>query len=692
MSTLALFSLLLGVSGLDWRNLDAGHLILQDAYLDQPYVAVVQLPSGGSRWVATITRNSLPEGSRGEHVECLYSDDAGATWSTPALLEPGAGTVQGLTNAYSSILATAFGRLYVSYCLNLDNVTHFPNGTPFTRDDTQGAYVARWSDDSGVSWSSERLVLPVRQTEIDRENVPFQGSLAMFWSVDQYKQRPGGDATVYLGFTKIGTYLYSPPEESFFFVSPNMATEPNVSALLWNTVPAGDTGVVSAPRNTVIEETHIIPLSQGGGGGCFAVFRTDQCVPAQRSPGTTASARLSLSHTHPHPPPLPTPPSPSLCRGHLGAASTRDPLAASGWGPAHAASFWSFTPSAAATGAVLRNPRGPVTLKQLPSHPGRYLLLFYNNGDPGFTSRNPYWLAVGVEDAALGEVTFSQPEVALYYAQDAAVRPGYPDLVQDASAAGRATPACPTPSHLGCTVFLTETNKTHARVHGLLPDTLALLLRQDSISTPASAGLALTFPAAAQGQAFPTPPLPAFQPVAAAAQAGLSLELWLGPFGAGAASGQALVDVQGANGTGLRVGLVSLATPGGAGELTLQLALQDSRGTHATYLMDANCAWLLNEALESEGKAHVVLIVDASAHIAMAVVQGLLCNGAGQDVQGWQWLPLALGDLQQGAASSFVWGGSYGGALLGGRWYTRAITVTEAIGNSRAGPPSALGE
>jgi hypothetical protein len=178
----------------------------------------------------------------------------------------------------------------------------------------------------------------------------------------------------------------------------------------------------------------------------------------------------------------------------------------------------------------------------------------------------------------------------------------------------------------------------------------------------------------------------------AAAQAGLSLELWLGPFGAGAASGQALVDVQGANGTGLRVGLVSLATPGGAGELTLQLALQDSRGTHATYLMDANCAWLLNEALESEGKAHVVLIVDASAHIAMAVVQGLLCNGAGQDVQGWQWLPLALGDLQQGAASSFVWGGSYGGALLGGRWYTRAITVTEAIGNSRAGPPSALGE
>ena len=268
---------------LDWRALDAGHLILEDAYLDQPYIAVIQLPSNASRWVATITRNSLPEGSRGEHVECLYSDDAGASWSAPAQLEPGAGTVEGLTNAYSSIFSTDFGRLYVSYCLNIRNVTHLPDGQPFTRDDTQGAYVARWSDDGGESWSSERIVLPLRQTQIDRDNVPFQGSLDMFWSVDQYKRRPGGDATVFLGFTKIGTFLYAPPEEAFFFTSSNMATERDVAKLAWDTVPAGDTGVVSAPRNTVIEETHIVPLSAGGGGGCFAVFRTDQCVFARRA-------------------------------------------------------------------------------------------------------------------------------------------------------------------------------------------------------------------------------------------------------------------------------------------------------------------------------------------------------------------------------------------------------------------------
>ena len=681
--------LLLGVtvSGLpvDWRALDAGHLILQDTYLDQPYVAVVQLPSGGSRWVATITRNSRPEGSRGEHVECLYSDNAGATWSTPVLLEPGAGTVEGLTHAYSSILATDFGRLYVSYCINAENITHFPNGEPFTRDDTQGAYVARWSDDSGVTWSSDRLTLPVRQTQIDRENIPFKGSLDMFWSVDQYKRRPGGDATVYLGFTKIGVFLYSPPEESFFFTSSNMATERNVSALLWDTVPAGDTGVVSAPRNTVIEETHILPLSQGGGGGCFAVFRTDQ-LRALRA----LRARCPPPHC---PSPRPHTRAQRICRGHLGAASTRDPLAATGWGPAHAASFWSFTPSAAAIGAVVRNPRGPITLKQLPSHPGRYLLLFYNNGDPGFTSRNPYWLAVGVEDAALGEVTFSQPEIALHYALDATARPGYPDLVQDAGAAAQATPACPTPGSLGCTLFITETNKTHCRLHGVPPDFLQLLLSQDTLSTPATAGLALTFTAGSQGRAFPTPPLPAFTPQPSA-QGGLSLELWLGALGARAAAGQALVDVRGANGTGVRVGLLAEPTPGGAGALTLQLALQDSRGTQFTLAMDADCAFLLNEALEGPAaRAHVVFILDASAHIAMAVVEGLLCNGAGQDVKGWQWMPLALGGFQ-GAAGTFKWGGDFGGVLLGGRWYSRALAVTEAIGNSRAGPPtdSALGE
>lgn len=144
----------------DWRSLSSGVIMLRDNYLDQPYVAVLPNPTdpSRSRWVASITRNSAPEGNRGEHVECLFTDDAGGTWSTPVKLEPNAGTVEGLTNAYSSMLLTSYGRVYVTYNLNIDNVTHFPDGEPFTRDDTQGAYVLRWSDDQ-VSLQVDGMVL-----------------------------------------------------------------------------------------------------------------------------------------------------------------------------------------------------------------------------------------------------------------------------------------------------------------------------------------------------------------------------------------------------------------------------------------------------------------------------------------------------------------------------------------------------
>lgn len=241
------------VSNADWRALENGVLVLEDLYLDQTGVVVVPQPGqpGRARWVMTITRNSLPEGNRGEHVECLYSDDAGATWSTPAKLEPGAGTPGGLTHAYSAILAADFGRLYVTYSLNLYNVTRFPDGTPFTRDDTLGQYVARWSDDSGATWSPERILLPLRTTAIDRGNDPFNGAVMLFWSVDVPKRRPDGDnATVFLGFSKLGAYMGTGDvEEAFIMASPNLATERNVSKIVWNTLPDGDTGITSsAPR------------------------------------------------------------------------------------------------------------------------------------------------------------------------------------------------------------------------------------------------------------------------------------------------------------------------------------------------------------------------------------------------------------------------------------------------------------
>ena len=626
----------------DWRALDSGVVMLVDKYLDQPNVLVLPHPAdpSRSRWLATITRNSAPEGNRGEHVECLYSDDAGGSWSTPVKLEPGAGTVEGLTSAYSAIVGTAFGRVYVTYNLNLKNVTHFPNGQPFTRDDTQGAYVARWSDDAGLTWSAERVVLPWRQTAIDRSNVPFNGSTVMFWSVDQFKSRADGDdATVYLGFTKIGTYSYAPPEETWLWSSPNLRTERNASAIVWNTLPSGDVGVASVPAHSIIEETHVLPLSAAGGGGVFAVFRTDQ--------------------------------------GHLGAAATRDPTGATGWGAAHAASFWAATPAAAALGAVMRNPRGPLTTRILPG--GRWLLLWYNNGEKLFYERNPYWLSIGVEDAARGEVLFSQPEIFLYDALSqghgdnytAADRPGYPDIVVDALARSAACPSC--------TVFVTETNKTIARTHGIPPAFLSALLAQDTAATVATAGLALAFNASARGARFATPPITGFAP-AAAFQSGLTVEFTLARWraGDGVSSGQALLDTRApATGAGFAV-LVVPPLDGGAGA-TLSLVIRDDAGTAANLTLDGRCASLLAGAAAVHS---VAFSVDAAAHVALAVVDGFVCDGGADKLRGWTWIPYDATSVTPSA--TFVWGGTYGGAVLGGRWYGRALSVTECVGNARA--------
>lgn len=91
----------------DPRNLASGAVMLIDGYLDQPYCAVTAGGggNGSSTWVCTITRNTAPEGSAGEHVEALMSADRGASWSAPVRLEPDSP----LTNAYSNMAVNARG-------------------------------------------------------------------------------------------------------------------------------------------------------------------------------------------------------------------------------------------------------------------------------------------------------------------------------------------------------------------------------------------------------------------------------------------------------------------------------------------------------------------------------------------------------------------------------------------------------
>lgn len=228
----------------------------------------------------------------------------------------------------------------------------------------------RFSDDGGESWSLDRFEVPVRLTAIDRNNT-WKGAVKILWAVDQAKTRPpgdGDDGRIFWGFTKVGQYELNPPEEVFLISSPNARSERNASKVIWETLPAGDVGIAPPGGNPAIgEEPHVVPLHSGG---MFMVMRTTQ--------------------------------------RYLGAASTADPTGASGWTNASFATFWSASP--AALGRHLKQGRGPSTLKLLAS--GRYVLLYYNQGTDDYTGRNPYWLAVGVEEE--GVVRFSQPEVVLY--------------------------------------------------------------------------------------------------------------------------------------------------------------------------------------------------------------------------------------------------------------------------------------
>jgi hypothetical protein len=112
--------------------------------------------------------------------------------------------------------------------------------------------------------------------------------------------------------------------------------------------------------------------------------------------------------------------------------------------------------------------------------------------------------------------------------------------------------------------------------------------------------------------------------------------------------------------------------------LTLAMSVQD-----AAVALDPTCAL----ALAEEGKHQLAVVVDAGPQLVMWLVDGTLCDGGISQTRGWTWLPSGLGDLGShgsGAGTLHV-GEGYGGKVLGGRLYGRALRNSEVVGNFRAG-------
>lgn len=491
----------------DPRHLSNGLPIPGQKYCDQPYI--VRTDDGA--WLCVMTAGVGAEGDPGQNVLSMRSTDHGRTWSAPVPVEPPGGPEA----SYAVLLKTPYGRVYCFYNHNTDNVREVKreDGGVYTRVDSLGHFVFRYSDDGGRSWSPRRYEIPIREFECDRKNV-YGGKLRFFWNVG----RPlvVGDAA-YVPHHKVGAMGagFFAQSEGAFLRSGNILQERDPEKITWETLPDGDIGLRPPPNaGRVAEEQSLTALSDGS---LYCVYRT--------------------------------------VAGHPASAYSRD--GGRTWTPP---AFAAYTPG----GRLIKHSRAANFAWRCSN--GKFLYWFHNHGgaaarnnpawDP-YGDRNPAWLCAGEErDGPGGKViAWSQPEILLYD-DDPFIRMSYPDLVEED---GR--------------FWITETQKNIGRLHALDPKLLDGLFAQSTRRAVAEAGRLLDVESPAG--AVKLPRLPAFltrdnsRPDHGVKdlRAGLTLDLDLQL--EDLAPGQVLLDNRLSTGPGFAL----TTAPGGA----LRLELSDGR-------------------------------------------------------------------------------------------------------------------
>ncbi|HRK34823.1 MAG TPA: exo-alpha-sialidase [Candidatus Hydrogenedentes bacterium] len=351
----------------DPRNVQTGHVIPDESYCDQPYVVV--LPDG--TWLCTLTTGAGEEGATSQHVVSTRSGDQGKTWGPLTNIEP-----PGPPEAsWVSPLLVPSGRVYAFYDYNSENLrsVKLSNGGETKRVDTLGEYVFKFSDDGGQTWSANRYTIPVREFEIDRENI-YGGSVRFMWSVAKPLIH---DGRAYVGLSKVGNFGkgFIERSEGVLLVSENILTESDPARITWQTYPDDDIGL-RAPAGPIAEEQNFTFLSDGS---LFCTYRTTQ--------------------------------------GHPCHAYSRD--GGRSWTPP---SYMTYAPG----GRVFKHPRAANFVRRFSN--GKYVYWFHNHAGTTYDGRNPVWLCGGVERD--GAIHWSQPEILLYD-DDPKLRMSYPDFIED---------------------------------------------------------------------------------------------------------------------------------------------------------------------------------------------------------------------------------------------------------------------
>jgi hypothetical protein len=371
------FAVASAVQAQDLRNIRTGWEIPSEGYADQPYVVVAD----DGAWLCLLTTGPGREGTKGQHIVSLRSEDRGRTWSKPVDVEP----PDGPEASYAVPLKTPGGRIYAFYNHNTDNLRRVKGDNPpypdgwCTRVDTQGCFVFKYTDDHGRTWSSQRYRVPVREMQIDREN-PYRGKVRFFWNVG--KPFTHEDAA-YVPLHKVGGFgqNFITRSEGVLLRSPNILTEADPEKITWETLPDGEVGLRAPPGGgPIAEEQSFCVLSDGS---FYCVYRTIDGHPA-------CSYSRDGGHT---------------------------------WSTPRYARY--------ADGRLIKHPRAANFVWKCSN--GQYLYWFHNHGGRSYDDRNPAWLCGGIEaDSPEGKVIqWSQPEIVLYDG-DTYVRMSYPDLIEEA--------------------------------------------------------------------------------------------------------------------------------------------------------------------------------------------------------------------------------------------------------------------
>jgi hypothetical protein len=296
---------------------------------------------------------------------------------------------------------------------------------------------------------------------------------------------------------------------------------------------------------------------------------------------------------------------------------------------------------------------------------GRYLYWFHNNGGPvvpelmkrsasyPYENRNPVWICGGIEgDSPSGKIIrWSEPEIVLYD-DDPMIRMSYPDLIEEEGE-----------------FYLAETQKDIARIHPLSSEFLEALWAQFDADNMTDDGLSAkyTAPEAGGGGSIAMPLLKPFLERDSARadhgakhiRAGFTIELITNLASTG--DGEILLDSRTPDHRGIVV------TSESAGRVKIEIS--DGQSVSS---------WTSDTGMfEDDVEHHTAIIVDGGPNVIMFVVDGVVNDGGEIRQFGWGRLSPSIRDVN--ASESL----RIGAAIRTLRFYTRALTVTEVIGNYR---------